>query len=326
MTSTPHIDLKKTVKRSQRPLVADKITDLIGNTPLLILNNLGKGLPGNVIGKLEFFNPCSSVKDRIGLSMIEAAEKKGILKPGGTIVEPTSGNTGVGLSYVAASKGYKLIITMPETMSLERRKLLEAFGTRIILTPGDQGMSGAVNKARELVARKPEYILLQQFENEANPEAHRKGTALEIWEDLEGKVDILVSGVGTGGSITGISEVLKALNPDLQSIAIEPSASAVLSGSKPGPHKIQGIGAGFIPKILNRSVIDEIIQVSNEEAVQMARDLAIKEGVLSGISSGAAVFGALKVAKRKKNKGKNIVVILPDTGERYFSVGLFDKH
>jgi len=214
---------------------------------------------------------------------------------------------------------------MPETMSIERRKLLEAFGTRVILTPGEQGMTGAVNKARELIARNPEYTLLQQFENEANPEAHRKGTALEIWEDLQGEIDILVCGVGTGGSITGISEVLKKLNPEMQSIAIEPTDSAVLSGGKPGPHKIQGIGAGFVPKILNESIIDEIIKVSNDEASQTARDLAIKEGILSGISSGAAVFGALKVARRKKNRGKNIVVILPDTGERYFSVGLFDK-
>ena len=325
MTSLAGTNLKTVIQRKKRPKVAEKITDLIGNTPLISLNKLGKGLPGNVIGKLEFFNPCSSVKDRIGLSMIEDSEKKGILKPGSTIVEPTSGNTGVGLSYVAASKGYKLIITMPETMSIERRKLLEAFGTRVILTPGEQGMTGAVNKARELIARNPEYTLLQQFENEANPEAHRQGTALEIWEDLQGEIDILVCGVGTGGSITGISEVLKKLNPELQSIAIEPTDSAVLSGGKPGPHKIQGIGAGFVPKILNESIIDEIIKVSNDEASQTARDLALKEGILSGISSGAAVFGALKVAKRKKNRGKNIVVILPDTGERYFSVGLFDK-
>ncbi|MEE2744453.1 MAG: cysteine synthase A [Bdellovibrionota bacterium] len=325
MTSLAGTNLKTVIQRKKRPKVAEKITDLIGNTPLISLNKLGKGLPGNVIGKLEFFNPCSSVKDRIGLSMIEDSEKKGILKPGSTIVEPTSGNTGVGLSYVAASKGYKLIITMPETMSIERRKLLEAFGTRVILTPGEQGMTGAVNKARELIARNPEYTLLQQFENEANPEAHRQGTALEIWEDLQGEIDILVCGVGTGGSITGISEVLKKLNPEMQSIAIEPTDSAVLSGGKPGPHKIQGIGAGFVPKILNESIIDEIIKVSNDEASQTARDLALKEGILSGISSGAAVFGALKVAKRKKNRGKNIVVILPDTGERYFSVGLFDK-
>jgi cysteine synthase A len=292
---------------------------------LVSLGKLGKGLPGNIIGKLEFFNPCSSVKDRIGLSMIEAAEKKGLLKPGSILVEPTSGNTGVGLSFVAASKGYKLIITMPETMSVERRKLLEAFGSRIILTPGDQGMKGAVNKAQELVAKNPEYILLQQFENEANPEAHRKGTALEIWEDLQGDIDILVCGVGTGGSITGLSEILKTLNPDMQSVAIEPTDSAVLSGGNPGPHKIQGIGAGFIPKILNTDIIDEIIKVSNEEASKTARRLALEEGILSGISSGAAVFGALKVARRKKNKGKNIVVLLPDTGERYFSMGLFDK-
>jgi cysteine synthase A len=301
------------------------ITKAVGNTPLIKLNRLGQSSGARLLVKLESFNPLSSVKDRIGVAMIEDAEKRGVLKKNTAIIEPTSGNTGVALAFVAAAKGYKLILTMPDTMSIERRQLLAIFGAQLILTPGAEGMKGAVKKAEELVKEIPNAIILQQFNNPANPEIHRKTTAEEIWVDTDGKIDILVAGVGTGGTITGISEVIKKRKPDFRAIAVEPDASPVLSGGAAGPHKIQGIGAGFIPKVLNRDIIDEVIRVTNEDAGSTARELAKTEGILVGISSGAALWVALEVAKRKENKGKIIVVIPPDTGERYLTTWLFQE-
>ena len=303
--------------------IAKDITKLIGNTPLVKLNKVTKGLQSRVIAKLESFNPCASVKDRIGLSMIEEAEKKGLIKSNTIIVEPTSGNTGIALAFVCAAKGYKLLLTMPDTMSIERRHLLASLGAELILTPGSKGMSGAVKKAEELVAENPSYFMPQQFENSANPKIHRKTTALEIWKDTDGEVDILVAGVGTGGTITGVSEVIKKKKPGFKAIAVEPLDSPVLSGGTPGPHKIQGIGAGFIPGVLELNLVDEIIRVSYDNAKQTAKRLAREEGIVAGISSGAATWAALEVGMRAENKNKMIVVILPDTGERYLTTDLF---
>jgi len=312
-------------KRLSRPKIANDITETIGNTPLVRLQKIGRDLAGELIVKLESFNPLSSVKDRIGLSMIESAEKEGKLKPGMTVVEPTSGNTGIALAFVCASRGYRVILTMPDTMSVERRKLLKALGAELVLTPGNEGMPGAVKKAEELVRENPDYFMPQQFKNPANPEIHRKTTALEIWEDTEGRVDIVVAGVGTGGTITGCAQVLKKLKPELKAVAVEPEESPVLSGGKPGPHKIQGIGAGFIPEVLELELVDEIIQVSSARAGETARRLAKEEGILAGISSGAVLWAGIQVAKREENKGKMIVAILPDTGERYLSTWLFEE-
>jgi len=299
------------------------ITKTIGNTPLVRLNRVTTGLDATVLVKLECFNPLSSVKDRIGVSMIEAAERAGKIGPDTILVEPTSGNTGIALAFVCAARGYRLVLTMPDTMSLERRQLLQALGAELILTPGEEGMKGAVRKAEELAAQDPRYLLLQQFKNPANPEIHRRTTALEIWNDTDGAVDIIVAGVGTGGTITGCAEVLKKLKPELKAVAVEPAASPVLSGGRPGPHKIQGIGAGFIPDVLRLDLVDGIIRVADEEAKATARRLAREEGILVGISSGAVAFAALEVARRPESAGKTIVAILPDTGERYLSTGLF---
>ena len=306
--------------------IANNITELVGNTPLVKLNRVTDGAEATVLAKLEFFNPGSSVKDRIAVAMIDAAEKTGKINKNTTIVEPTSGNTGIGLAMVCAARGYKLIITMPETMSRERRMLMRAYGAELVLTPGPEGMGGAIAKAKELAAANPDsFFIPQQFENPANPEVHRNTTALEIWNDTDGKVDIVVAGVGTGGTITGIGEVLKAKNPNIQIIAVEPAASPVLSGGPKGPHPIQGIGAGFIPSILNTEIYNEIIQVPSEAAFETARAVGSQEGVLVGISSGAAVWAAVQVAKRPENKGKNIVVIIPSNGERYLSTPLFES-
>jgi cysteine synthase len=305
--------------------IANHLTDLIGNTPLLAVSKFSRanGALGNIIAKLEYFNPAGSVKDRIGLAMIEDAEQKGLLLKGTVIIEPTSGNTGIALAFVAASKGYKLILTMPETFSIERRNLLKALGAKLILTPGPEGMGGAIKKAEELHTQIKNSFVPQQFKNPANPEIHRRTTALEILRDTDGNVDFFVSGVGTGGTITGVGEVLKKTNKSIKVIAVEPADSPVLSGGQKGPHKIQGIGAGFVPDVLNRSLIDEIIRVKNEDAFDTSRLLARSEGLLVGISSGAAAWAALQIAKREENKGKNIVVVLPDTGERYLSTALY---
>jgi cysteine synthase A len=305
--------------------IANSIIELIGNTPLVRLSRITKGCTGDVVAKLESFNPCSSVKDRIGISMIQAAEEAGQINKDTVIIEPTSGNTGIALAFVCAAKGYRLILTMPDTMSLERRQLLSAFGAELVLTIGGEGMTGAVKKAQELVAEIPNSFVPQQFNNPANPLIHKKTTAEEIWRDTDGKVDILVAGVGTGGTITGVAEVIRKRKPGFKAIAVEPADSPVLSGGKPGPHKIQGIGAGFMPQVLRMDLVDEIIKVTNENAGITARRLAKEEGILGGISSGAAAWAAIDVAKRAENKGKLIVVVLPDTGERYLSTWLFKE-
>ncbi|MBE3578093.1 MAG: cysteine synthase A [Limnochordales bacterium] len=307
-------------------MIYSNLTELIGRTPLLRLNRISNETGAEVVGKLEYFNPAGSVKDRIGLAMIKAAEEAGLIQPGrSVIVEPTSGNTGIALAFVCAARGYRLILTMPDTMSIERRKLLQAYGAELVLTPGSEGMPGAIRKAQEIVAENPNAFMPQQFENPANPEIHRRTTAEEIWRDTEGKIDILVAGVGTGGTITGVGQVIKARKPSLRVVAVEPAASPVLSGGSPGPHKIQGIGAGFVPRVLDRQIIDEVITITNEQAFNGSRRLAREEGLLVGISSGAAATAAEIVASRPENKGKLIVVILPDTGERYLSTQLFDE-
>lgn len=305
--------------------IKSNLTELIGNTPLLELKHVeaAENLQAELIAKVEYFNPGGSVKDRIAFAMIEDAEEKGLLKAGALIIEPTSGNTGVGLAWVATVKGYKLVLTMPETMSIERQNLLKALGAQLVLTPGSEGMSGAIRKAKELQESNPGSIILQQFENEANPKAHEKTTAQEIWRDTDGKVDIFVASVGTGGTLTGTARGLKQRNAGIKIVAVEPANSPVLSGGKPGPHKIQGIGAGFVPKIYDASVVDEVVQVADDDAIRTSRELSRTEGLLVGISSGAAAFAAIQLAKRPENKGKRIVVLLPDTGERYLSTVLY---
>ncbi|MDI6776942.1 MAG: cysteine synthase A [Syntrophales bacterium] len=310
----------KIKKRLQKIGIANDITELVGNTPLVRLNRITKGTNAEVVAKLESFNPCGSVKDRIGVAMIEAAEKEGLINKGTAIVEPTSGNTGIALAFVCAAKGYRLIVTMPDTMSVERRKLLGIFGAELALTPGAEGMAGAVRKAEELVANIPDSFMPQQFKNLANPQIHRETTAEEIWKDTDGKVDAVVCGVGTGGTITGVAKVIKRRKPGFRVIAVEPANSPVLSGGEPGSHKIQGIGAGFVPEVLKMNLVDEVIKVSDKDAEVMMRRLAKEEGILAGISSGAAAWVAIEVAKRAENEGKLIVVILPDTGERYLSM------
>jgi cysteine synthase A len=305
--------------------IADNIVGTVGNTPLVRLDRLAAGMGGSVVGKLESFNPLSSVKDRIAMAMIEAAEREGQIHPGATIIEPTSGNTGVGLAFVCAAKGYRLVLTMPETMSFERRVLLKALGATLVLTPGTEGMSGAIRRAEQLLKETANAFMPQQFKNPANPEIHRRTTAVEIWDDTDGQVDVFVSGVGTGGTLTGVGSVLKERKPSVRVVAVEPAGSAVLSGCASGPHKIQGIGAGFVPDVLDTGLIDEIVQVKDEDAAATARRLAREEGILAGISSGAAVWAALEVAGRDESAGKMIVVVLPDTGERYLSTGLFDQ-
>ncbi|MBN2463585.1 MAG: cysteine synthase A [Dehalococcoidia bacterium] len=305
--------------------MAKDITELIGNTPLVRLNRITAGAKAEVVAKLEFFNPCSSIKDRIAVSMIKAAEDQGLINKDTVIVEPTSGNTGIALAFVCASRGYRLILTMPETMSVERRHILSFLGAELVLTPGGEGMSGAVQRAERLVAGNKNYFMPQQFKNPANPEIHRQTTAEEIWKDTDGKIDILVAGVGTGGTITGVAEVIKKRKPGFRAVAVEPSDSPVLSGGEPGPHKIQGIGAGFIPDVLKLELVDEIIKVTSDDAGAAARRLAKEEGILAGISSGAATWAALQVAGRQENRGKLIVVILPDTAERYISTWLFQE-
>lgn len=304
--------------------VYSNIAGILGQTPMVRLNRIAKGVKADVYAKLEFFNPLGSVKDRIGAGMIEAAEKQGLIGPETTIIEPTSGNTGIALAYICAARGYRLMLTMPETMSLERRKLLAHLGAELVLTPGDKGMNGAIARAREILSENPDFYMPDQFSNPANPEIHRKTTAQEIWSDTDGKVDIFVAGVGTGGTITGVSQVIKQRKLSFRAVAVEPADSPVLSGGGPGPHKIQGIGAGFVPDVLDRSVIDEVITVSNDDAFRTARLLASSEGLLCGISSGAAVHAALAVASRPESEGKCIVTILPSTGERYISTPLFE--
>ena len=303
--------------------IYDDITQTIGGTPLVRINKVSNGVKATILAKIEAFNPLSSVKDRIGLAMIEAAERDGKINKDTVIIEPTSGNTGIALAFVCAAKGYKLILTMPDTMSIERRKLLKALGSELVLTEGAKGMKGAIDRAEELLKETPNSFVPQQFDNPANPEIHRKTTAEEIWKDTDGEVDVFIAGVGTGGTVTGCGEVLKQKNPDVSIVAIEPTNSAVISGEDPGKHKIQGIGAGFIPDVLNTDVIDEIFKVENDEAMLASRFLASKEGILAGISSGAAMHAAVEISKRPQNKGKTIVVILPDTGERYISTEMF---
>ena len=303
--------------------IANTIIDLVGNTPLVRINRMAEGCNAEIVAKLEFFNPSNSVKDRIGVSMIEAAEKAGMIKPDTIILEPTSGNTGIGLAFVCAAKGYKLTLTMPETMSKERRAVLRAYGAELVLTPGPEGMTGAINRAKQMAAEDSRYFIPQQFENPSNPAVHRKTTAEEIWRDTDGKCDFLVSGIGTGGTITGVGEVIKAKKPSFKCIAVEPDASPVLSGGQKGPHPLQGIGAGFVPAILNTKIYDEVVRVKNDDAFAFARRMAKEEGLLVGISSGAAMWAAIEVAKRAENAGKLIVVIIPSYGERYLSTPLF---